>query len=818
MQHSEQANYKYLIGGMDLEMATIIELLEQNGLQIINLHLSWGAPLSAYKAYFNDEDTFVGIELTQDIEPPKHYIGIDHHNENSKKQASLQQLADLLGIELNREQLLICANDTGYIPAMEAMGASPKTIKEIREKDKFEQGVTALDEEMALQSIDRHSQMFIDILCVNSLTPHFSTITDILYPYKKLLISYQDHFVYYGNGVDKLVLHYQDLIVKKIAFHGGGNDGYFGIAKGKLSYKDVESIKSEIMELVKKHKKSSHIYLFPFSYYTSYESAISAVNENEDWRKTDFKIDNVQRFNQHVYFHDFAEKILMPTDQNKVGCWEFKNLGIDAHYYIQIKGIAAPFDLTLSKITLYMFNSQIGVLSFYLDNYNADNPEDILKINEYGRRLYPQFLAGNDNLIEASQYGFHPLSITISSKSLYDGFFTTVKSQDASKEEGVITFDDFSYYKHFEYLEGNQDIKKEKRIKLPAHIINILGSKCFSDSDDKNSTAIYIKPLIDDRMFVMCCFQNSSIVDKLQKFEDGHYKYELFNNKEWVELSSLECKNWSDSTRYPFSDEMKIHRKELDFWYRYIFIDKDEPTSQSIHQITDLINKHTYDRWINWGTLYGVSRYSFVILTGSQYEFDSKLDNHFKNLYYFLVLSSLVERSSILRFCERVSSITSTNNKVKLNHAEIEKVTRLYYDYINFINNFHLREITAQEQGIELYNMLLKKMNIKKEVEFIDNEIAELHTYVNMVEDRERNRKMASLNLLATFFLPASLLATIFGIGFITNQTPFFWFTAMEPKVLNAIVVIAIFGIVGIVAFNGKSLFYWIYRKIKNHK
>jgi len=155
---------------------------------------------------------------------------------------------------------------------------------------------------------------------------------------------------------------------------------------------------------------------------------------------------------------------------------------------------------------------------------------------------------------------------------------------------------------------------------------------------------------------------------------------------------------------------------------------------------------------------------------------------------------------------------------MKLNQSEIEKVTKLYYDYINFINNFHLREITAQEQGIELYNLLLEKMNIKNEVEYIDNEIAELHTYVNMVEDRERNRKMANLNLLATFFLPATLLAAIFGIGFITNQTPFLWFTAMDPNVLNAIIVIAIFGFAGIIAFNGKSLFYWTYRKIIIHK
>lgn len=807
----------FLIGGMDLEMSTIIELLNSNNLNYIDKQLQWGATLSVYQSYFNDENIFVGIELIEDIDPPKNYICIDHHNENSYKPASLQQIADLLEITLNRNQLLICANDAGYIPAMEAMGATKEEIESIRREDRLQQGVTEEDERLAVLSIKENLTIKNDITIVEALTPRFSTITDILFPYNKLLISFQDHLVYYGDGVDKIENRYQVLISRKKAFCGGGKSGFFGISKGQLSMDEIELIKNEIMEQSKIIKKSSHIFMFPFSFYTSFEKAVCAVNENEDWMIADFKINNAQRFNQHIYFHDFAEKILMPSNQNKVGCWEYKNLGSDAHYYIQIKEIDKPFDLNLTRISLYLFNTQIGVLSFYLDNYHTNDPEDILKINEFGRRLFPQYLEEGSNLIDACQSNFLPKSITISRKSLDDSMIANFKTVIDDKHENIIAFDDFSYYRCFPLEDHQTDIRKEMSVKLPNHILKIIGEKHFSDFESLKIGKIFIKPLIDDRMFVLSCFINSPMVEKLQKFQDGHYGYELFNNEEWVELSSQECKSWENSKTHPFSEIMKTERKELDFWYRYIFIDKNQSTSQSIHQITDLINKHTYDRWINWGTLYGVSRYSFVIITGSQGEFDRKFDMHLNTLYFYLALSSLVERSSILRFSERVTSI-APNDKFDLKTIEIENIISLYHDYIIFINNIHLREITAQEQGIELYNMLLEKMNIKQEVEFLDNEIAELHNYVSMYEDRERNRKMANLSLLATFFLPATLVAAIFGFSFITSQTPFYWFGSLEPKVFNAVLVVSLFGVLGIAIFKLSTVFTKIKRKIGNFK
>jgi hypothetical protein len=92
-------DYLFLIGGADLEMLAIKRLLTANGFaegeNMADHHLPWGAKLSNYQNLFNDTQTFVGIELLQDIAPPPHYINIDHHNENSHRSSSLEQVVEL---------------------------------------------------------------------------------------------------------------------------------------------------------------------------------------------------------------------------------------------------------------------------------------------------------------------------------------------------------------------------------------------------------------------------------------------------------------------------------------------------------------------------------------------------------------------------------------------------------------------------------------------------------------------------------------------------------------------------------------------------
>lgn len=152
-----KTSYVFLLGGHDLEMAEISRILDKYGILYHDNNLGWNnAKLSSYSELFNNNDRFVGIELTTDIAPPKNYLLIDHHNENVGKPSAIEQVAELLGIELTREQQLIAANDKGFIPAMEALGATPKEIAEIRRLDQIFKGETIENERLQEQTISKN--------------------------------------------------------------------------------------------------------------------------------------------------------------------------------------------------------------------------------------------------------------------------------------------------------------------------------------------------------------------------------------------------------------------------------------------------------------------------------------------------------------------------------------------------------------------------------------------------------------------------------------------------------------------------------------
>lgn len=138
--------YIFFIGGKDLEMETIKQLLSAHNQPYIDKNLGWGAKTSAYEAEISraaaDGKTPVVIELEQDCKLPENAINIDHHNQNAGHPASVLQICDLLGIEKTRDLQLIGANDAAYIPGMMEMDAAPEEIARVRRRDRMCQGIT----------------------------------------------------------------------------------------------------------------------------------------------------------------------------------------------------------------------------------------------------------------------------------------------------------------------------------------------------------------------------------------------------------------------------------------------------------------------------------------------------------------------------------------------------------------------------------------------------------------------------------------------------------------------------------------------------
>jgi len=180
---------------------------------------------------------------------PSNYHIIDHHNEFSGRPSSLEQVADIIGVHLSRKQQLIAANDKGYIPAMQQLGATAEEISEIRFLDRQAQGVTPDDEQKAEVSV-KGKTIDKDVIVVKSLTNRFSPICDRLYPYKKLLIYNSSTLVYYGTGKTKIVNYYSEAIKNGKMFHGGGDEGFIGTVQNIYSEEEIINIKDNIINLV----------------------------------------------------------------------------------------------------------------------------------------------------------------------------------------------------------------------------------------------------------------------------------------------------------------------------------------------------------------------------------------------------------------------------------------------------------------------------------------------------------------------------------------------------------------------------------------
>lgn len=242
------------------------------------------------------------------------------------------------------------------------------------------------------------------------------------------------------------------------------------------------------------------------------------------------------------------------------------------------------------------------------------------------------------------------------------------------------------------------------------------------------SSALKVVPVIDDRMFVNCWYGNNQLID-------------TFKGK----------------------DEEKVQEFVMgDFWYKYVFVDEGtDDTCQNDKMKKELLKESTYYRWQKYGSLFGVSRYSLVLLADEKsFEF---LGTHMRTIYSRMLELVLVQRASMLKFSEEVTKVSSLSGKS--NRLIAERIGSLYKEYIRFINQIYFRDITAQDQGIELYKMLTKQFNSDAQIKDLDSEIEELHQYITLLIDQKRSENGELLNILAAIFLPATILTGLFGMN-----------------------------------------------------
>lgn len=704
----------FLLGGNDLEMTTIKNLLVNAGEQFETHDLRWdNAKLSSYEKtleeYGNSPDYQIyGVELNEDIPHPDNYVRIDHHNDFANKPSSLEQVATLLGLAMDRHMQLVAANDSRYIPGMIKLGASREEIDDIRRADRAAQGVSEGDDErLAEESLKSCKGDASNLYVVKSLTSKFSTICDRMYPYRRLLIYNDDVAEFYGEGVNDLTSLFKSELDAKKMYHGGGDSGYLGTVSGAYSKEEI----SGIVDKIRTHfMYSYHIFYFPFKWakkdvtegtmtqLTDFSQirflnngkwvrpAVAESQEN-DGNKTDknnVSLDAQVLYNEKNYYFRFVHDVLYDSgdgNDNLVMHFERKEpQEKDVRYLIKVNGREKPYSLKVDAININLYKTGVGLMSFYLrnDDESQCDTRDILNINQYGRRILPPFWSevNAEKRQELSEY----LEIS--------GLDTEISKEDF----------------------------KSYTVDEPWTATSMLDSLLKDLTDNLTLT-----PVIDDRMFVMSLYKN----DDMSRL-------------------SLSAADAYCNPSSPFSE----------FWYKYLFVDTGWPTCQNDEMMRDLLRSHTYLRWQKWNSLYGVSRYSFVYLTNSGVP--SYLVDYFMTTYARMMEIALVQRASVLCFSNEVTTLTKRRNWTleKLS----EHVDSLNEEYIRFINRMYFNELTSQDQGVELYGLIRQNLDIDSYVEELKDEIEKLHDTISFKVERSRNEKAETLNFMAAILLPVSIV------------------------------------------------------------
>ena len=508
---------------------------------------------------------------------------------------------------------------------------------------------------------------------------------------------------------------------------------------------------------------SYHTFLFPFiwngSGKESMEKFEKAINTSTHWIRTDWGNDKgwtVNRdklpgslqedkfiaYSRYQYFTDPARDLIFGAGGNVVHNFSFapEDLQIKNNASYVIKKDSECFKLSINAITLKIVDTGVAVMAYELEYYGLKNIngktqisreiDDVYKINEYGRRIFLPYLTMGNHAVAADKVELR-INLSESKKSIC--------------------------YKPREYLDSLKNDSNDFYNKLSlSHVTNIVKDVIMFGKDDIKSHELkkrYIKPIIDDRMFVCCIVCDPNLSNELKSFDDktGDYLY-LSDYKE------KQLDENSNDTQQSLSSKL--------YSLMYVDVSPEYASCQSRVMRRQILKNSIYDRWIEYGTIYGVSHHAFTCVTGDPQEFPSITEiviNPFLTQYVELVKIALIQRATILAFSKHASDLANGFSGDGIaSEITLNKIRTLSERYAKAHNQVFLFEVTAQEQGVELFEMIEKQLYVERNKGFLDSQLKNLYDVADSIGEKMERKEERRLNImLAAFALPGLILSVL---------------------------------------------------------
>lgn len=457
---------------------------------------------------------------------------------------------------------------------------------------------------------------------------------------------------------------------------------------------------------------SYHSFLYSFLCKQGYEGLCQRLDcADSQWERADLIADGALSsvkngcsvdearldYQAFQYFNPSARKALFDRDGGICSSYRLKNAK-GGSYIVSYDGTDYP--LCIDAIRLKAFNTGVAVISFELEYYMPEGGEeqarkDIRIINEFGRRLYPEFLLEQDVK--------HPLCA--------DAISVQIEGRDAItatlRKKSVLS-------------DGMDNMYLNDPVHLPNLITDLTGLR----EED-------IEPAIDDRMFVCCCILDSAYANHFLGYPTSPDGYDDWDEeKQWFWNSNhAQAHNWAFLRNWDIGREL----------YALTNIDAGGSSCQNRVMLDEYFDQQLYLRWIEWGTLHAVTNHSMVCITGEpKYVMDSVV-NPFLIEYVPMCILGLAQRASLLSFDTQITEAIKNAQGVKkpLSGKMLDDLISLAEDFAIFQGQLLLQEITPQIQGIELYKKLQTMLFVPALEKNIQHQLNNLYQIAEANRDRQ---------------------------------------------------------------------------------
>lgn len=508
------------------------------------------------------------------------------------------------------------------------------------------------------------------------------------------------------------------------------------------------------------------IFIFPFKYFNHGEKEpvspckmanhFVASGGGNVWEEKPFTVSDALEYNEWHYFYPYVRSMLFKENQKeKEGIRYLRrkdyNEATKAELLVQFYGSDQKIrsvKTDVNSVDLHLFDNQIGLLSITTECGNTDyGMEDFLRYNDTARRVYPPFLGEAENKAESIGKTSAPKENNILPYSV-----TLLAPGKAPVEE---RFPDLQL--------------PDKKLYLSRVVRDLLSPIMFNDGTEIPKEEYAYDSFTDDRMFIVSYYRNDVLGSGLSKYCCGQYSYE--NSNEWYSMIFVEG-NPKDVTI------------------------KNDPMKR------ELLHKHSYARWADKGTLYGMSRYSLVFVGRNGWFEQNMLYTHMKSMYYQMALIILFQRAMLVKFSEEIKNLTKYFTSGQSDREFRAKADQLHGNFIKFTNEYWYTEVTPQEQGIEMYRQWMDLVGHDYLYAKVKGEISELATHVRTMIEHESNQ---NIELITKMGLPLSVVIAvmtvwlaIYGERHVPDLLPYIVHLRIDPWQVILSVIFAISGAISL--------------------